>query len=61
MLGQIDLDMGAHLPNFSREGASKTHLLRKDLRTLRKPCLFLIITKIWWEIKPSRIGLANTS
>lgn len=41
ILGQFDLDLGAHLPNFSREGAAKTHLLRKDLRALRQP-VFLI-------------------
>ncbi len=41
ILGQFDLDLGAHLPNFSREGASKTHLLRKDLRALRQPVLLI--------------------
>jgi hypothetical protein len=40
-LGQFDLDLGAYLPNFAREGASKTHLLRKDLRALRQPVLLI--------------------
>jgi len=40
ILGQIDLELGTHLPNFSGGGASKIHLLRKDLRALREPvCL----------------------
>jgi len=39
ILGQFDLDLGMHLPNFSRLGANKTHLLRKDLRALRRPIL----------------------
>jgi hypothetical protein len=26
VLGQFDLDLGARLPNFTREGANKTHL-----------------------------------
>jgi hypothetical protein len=41
VLGQLDLEIGEHLPNFSREGANKTHLLRKDLRALRKPVLLV--------------------
>jgi hypothetical protein len=41
ILGQIDLDLSGHLPNFSREGASKSHTLRKDLRALRKPVLLI--------------------
>jgi hypothetical protein len=41
VLGQIDLELGARLPNFSREGANKTHLLRKDLRALREPVFLL--------------------
>lgn len=41
VLGQLDLELGQHLPNFSREGASKSHLLRKDLRALRKPLLLI--------------------
>jgi hypothetical protein len=41
VLQQFDLDLGAHLPNFSQQGADKTHLLRKDLRALRQP-LFII-------------------
>ena len=41
VLGQFDLDLSVHLPNFAREGASKTHLLRKDLRALRQPVLII--------------------
>lgn len=41
ILGQLDLDLAEHLPSFSREGASKTHLLRKDLRALRTPVLLI--------------------
>lgn len=41
VLGQFDLDLGEHLPSFCREGASKTHLLRKDLRALRRPVLMV--------------------
>jgi hypothetical protein len=41
VLGIIDLELGAHLPNFSREGADKPHLLRKDLRALRHPVLLI--------------------
>jgi hypothetical protein len=41
ILGQFDLDLGAQLPNFSRENANKTHLLRKDLRALRQPVLLV--------------------
>lgn len=41
ILGQFDLDLGAHLPIFTREGASKAHLLRKDLRALRRPVLLI--------------------
>jgi hypothetical protein len=44
ILGQFDLDLGQSLPNFSREGASKTHLLRKDLRGLRQPVLIIFDT-----------------
>jgi hypothetical protein len=33
ILGQLDLEIGEHLPTFSREGANKPHLLRRDLRT----------------------------
>jgi hypothetical protein len=39
ILGQFYLDLGQHLPNFSREGGNKTILLRKDLRGLRLPAL----------------------
>jgi SEFIR domain-containing protein len=42
ILGQLYLDLGDHLPNFSREGANKTFLLCKDLRALRQP-VFLIL------------------
>lgn len=44
VLGQFDLDLNAQLPNFSREGANKTHLLRKDLRALRSPALLIFDT-----------------
>ncbi len=39
LLGQFDLDLGDLLPTFSREGANKTHLLRKAIRALRQPLL----------------------
>lgn len=39
VLGQFDLELGALLPNFSRD--SKTHQLRKDLRALRQPVLVI--------------------
>lgn len=42
VLGQIDLELGEHLPNFSREGARQTHLLRRDLRALRRPILLIV-------------------
>lgn len=44
VLGKFDLELGDALPNFSREGASKTHLLRKDLRNLRQPVLLIFDT-----------------
>jgi hypothetical protein len=44
ILGQFYLDLGQSLPDFSREGASKTHLLRKDLRGLRQPVLVIFDT-----------------
>jgi hypothetical protein len=44
ILGQFYLDFGQHLPNFSREGASKTHLLRRDLRSLQRPVLVIFDT-----------------
>jgi hypothetical protein len=44
ILGQFDLDLNRHLPNFVREGSSKTHLLRKDLRNLRQPVLVVFDT-----------------
>jgi hypothetical protein len=42
ILGQIYLDLGSLLPNFSDSGGSKSHLLRKDLRALRKPVLLIL-------------------
>jgi hypothetical protein len=44
ILGQFDLELGGRLPNFSRSGADKTHLLRKDLRALRQPILVVFDT-----------------
>jgi hypothetical protein len=44
ILGQFDLDLSRNLPNFTREGATKTHLLRKDLRNLRQPVLIIFDT-----------------
>jgi hypothetical protein len=44
ILGQFYLDLGRHLPSFSKEGADKTHLLRKDLRALRQPVLVVFDT-----------------
>jgi len=44
ILGQFDLDLNRHLPNFAREGSSKTHLLRRDLRNLRQPVLVVFDT-----------------
>ena len=41
ILGQFDLDLGPQLPNFSRETPGKTHMLRKDLRALRRPILLV--------------------
>jgi hypothetical protein len=41
VLGQIDLDLGARLPNFSQELPKKSYTLRKDLRTLRQPVLLI--------------------
>jgi KaiC/GvpD/RAD55 family RecA-like ATPase len=41
VLEQFDLDLGAHLPKFSQQGADNTHLLRKDLRALRQPVLII--------------------
>jgi hypothetical protein len=41
VLGQLELDLGEHLPHFSREGADKTYLLRKDLRALRQPVVLI--------------------
>jgi hypothetical protein len=44
ILGQFDLELSAQLPNFSREGAGRTHLLRKDLRAMRTPALLMFDT-----------------
>ncbi|AUB83350.1 SEFIR domain-containing protein [Candidatus Thiodictyon syntrophicum] len=45
VLGQFHLDLGdQHLPTFCRAGACKTHLLRKDLRELRRPVLAIFDT-----------------
>jgi hypothetical protein len=41
ILGQLDVDLSKLLPNFTSEGGSKTHLLRKDLRALRQPALLI--------------------
>jgi hypothetical protein len=41
VLGHFDLELSQRLPNFSRNGANKTHLLRKDLRGLRQPVLVI--------------------
>jgi hypothetical protein len=41
ILGQFDRELGQSLPNFSREGASKSHLLCKDLGGLRQPVLVI--------------------
>jgi hypothetical protein len=44
ILGQFYLDLSQSLPDFSREGGSKTILLRKDLRGLRRPVLVIFDT-----------------
>jgi hypothetical protein len=44
LLGTLSLGLEEQLPNFSREGASKTYLLRKDLRTMRQPLLLIFDT-----------------
>ena len=44
LLGQLDLDLGMHLPIFSQQGADKMHLLCKDLRSLRQPILIILDT-----------------
>jgi hypothetical protein len=43
-LGQFDLELYELLPNFCRDGASKVHLLRRDLRTVRRPVLVIFDT-----------------
>jgi hypothetical protein len=42
LLGQIDADIGQHLPNFSSQGGDKPHLLLKDLRAFRRPALLIL-------------------
>jgi hypothetical protein len=42
ILGQFQLEIAQYLPNFSHE--PKTHLLRKDLRSLRQPVLVVFDT-----------------
>jgi SEFIR domain-containing protein len=44
VLGQLYTDLGDHLPNFSRAGGDKMHLLIKDLRALRRPVLLVLDT-----------------
>jgi hypothetical protein len=44
ILGQLYLEIGDLLPNFSRQGADKPHLLRGDLRKLRQPVLVIFDT-----------------
>jgi hypothetical protein len=41
VLSQIDLDIGAHLPTFSKEEPRKPYSLRKDLRALGQPVLLI--------------------
>lgn len=41
VLGQFALELREYLPSFCREGGTKTHLLRQDLRDLRRPVLVL--------------------
>lgn len=41
ILRQIHLDIGPQLPNFAGRHALQTHLLRKDLRALRRPVLLI--------------------
>jgi hypothetical protein len=41
VLGQIDLELGGRLPNFSPEQPKKSYTLRKDLRALRQPVLLI--------------------
>lgn len=44
LLGQLDLDLGRHLPAFSQQGADKMHLFCKGLRSLRQPILIILDT-----------------
>ena len=41
ILGRIDADLGARLPNFSVTEPKNPYALLKDLRTLREPVLFI--------------------
>jgi len=41
ILEQLALDLDGLLPNFTRERASKTYLLRRDLRALRQPVVVI--------------------
>jgi hypothetical protein len=41
LLGTFSLEASGYLPNFIGEGASKMHLLRKDLRMLNQPLLII--------------------
>lgn len=41
ILGLIDLELGEHLPMFSREHPKTLASLRKDLRALRRPVLMI--------------------
>jgi len=41
VLGHISLEIGNLVPNFTNDGATKTHLLRRDLRNLKQPILLI--------------------
>lgn len=56
LLGQVDLELGSLLPHFSHEGATRTHLLRKDLRALRQPILFVLDT---YEVAAENTAIAD--
>jgi hypothetical protein len=56
ILGQLYLEIGDHLPNFSREGANKPHLLRRDLRALRQPVLIIFDT---YEDVANNVNIAD--
>jgi hypothetical protein len=44
ILGTVDLEFGSLLPDFSQAGANKSHLLRKNLRSLQRPVLMMFDT-----------------